>query len=229
MHMKNVNICNEHHNKCIHKKYMFRFLIKSGVFFLFTFAFGISGMSQHKGYNVGYKLEGKDTIYQIKISDLYKFSRPDNRKKDKAWRDYYRLVYNFKKTYPYALIAKDIILEADSVLASKHFTDKAREKYIRNFEIKLFKEFEKPLVKMTFSQGRLLLKLIDREVGQSSFYLIKSYKGGMTAGFWQGIAKVFGSDLKKPYDKFGEDKNTEELVIMYYNGSFDYLYYSLFY
>lgn len=139
------------------------------------------------------------------------------------------MVYNFKKTYPYALIAKDIILEADSVLTSKHFTGKAREKYIRNFEIQLFKEFEKPLVNMTFSQGRLLLKLVDREVGQNSYYLIKSYKGGITAGFWQGIAKIFGSDLKKPYDKFGEDKNTEELVIMYYNGSFYYLYYSLFY
>jgi len=208
---------------------MFRFLIKSGAFFLLTFAFGVSGLSQQKGYAVGYKLEGNDTIYQLKINDLYKFSRPDKRKKDKQWREYYRLVYNFKKTYPYALIAKDKIREADSVLTSRYFSNKAREKYIQNFEKQLFKEFEKPLVNMTFSQGRLLLKLVDREIGQSSYYLIKSYKGGITAGFWQGIAKIFGSDLKKPYDKFGEDKNTEELVIMYYNGSFDYLYYSLFF
>ena len=82
--------------------------------------------------------------------------------------------------------------------------------------------------KMTISQGKLLLKLIDREIGQSSYSLIRGYKGGAAAGFWQGIAKLFGSDLRKPYDRFGDDKLTEELVQMYQRGSFDYLYYSLF-
>ena len=56
----------------------------------------------------------------------------------------------------------------------------------------------------------------------------KGYKGGITAGFWQGVAKLFGSDLKKPYDKYGEDKNVEELVEMYHQGTFDFLYYSMF-
>ena len=103
-----------------------------------------------------------------------------------------------------------------------------RERFIKQFENELFSEFEKPLKKMTISQGKLLLKLIDREVGQSSYYLIKKYRGGFTAFFWQGIARIFGSNLKTPYDKFGEDKAIEELVVMYQNGSFDYLYYSLF-
>ena len=207
---------------------MFRFIIKFGTLFLFIIAFEVTGLPQEKGFAVGYKLDGKDTIYQIKIKELYKFSRPKSRNSSKEWREYYRLVYNFKKTYPYALLARDKIHEADSVLASKHFSSKAQDKYIKGFETQLFKDFEKPLRKMTFSQGKLLLKLIDREVGQSSFYIIKNYKGGITAGFWQGIAKIFGSDLKKPYDKFGEDRLTEELVTMYYNGSFDYLYYSLY-
>mgnify|MGYP003321660310 FL=1 len=82
---------------------------------------------------------------------------------------------------------------------------------------------------LTLSQGKLLLKLLDRELGQTSFYVIKNYRGGAAAGFWQGIAKLFGSDLKKPYDKFGEDKVVEELVQMYHNGVFDYLYYSMFF
>jgi hypothetical protein len=81
---------------------------------------------------------------------------------------------------------------------------------------------------MSISQGKLLLKLIDREIGQSSHSIIRSYRGGMAAGFWQGIAKLFGSDLKKPYDKFGEDRQVEELVIMYHRGTFDNLYYSIF-
>ena len=74
----------------------------------------------------------------------------------------------------------------------------------------------------------MLIKLIDREVGLSGFYLIKNYRGGAAAGFWQGIAKLFGSDLKKQYDKFGEDKLLEELVQMYHAGTFDYLYFSMF-
>ena len=68
----------------------------------------------------------------------------------------------------------------------------------------------------------------NREVGQSSYYIIKNYRGGVTAVFWQGIARLFGSDLKQPYDKYGKDRATEDLVRMYNNGSFDYLYYSLF-
>ena len=92
----------------------------------------------------------------------------------------------------------------------------------------LFNEFEKPLRKMSFSQGKLLLRLIDREIGQSSYSIIKNYRGGAAAGFWQGVAKIFGSDLKKPYDRFGQDRLTEELVQMYQRGTFEYLYYSIF-
>ncbi|MEN6618711.1 MAG: DUF4294 domain-containing protein [Rikenellaceae bacterium] len=207
---------------------MFRFLIKCGAILLSVLSFEITGYSQDKGYALGYKLEGNDTVYQIKIKELYLFSRPKNRKNAKEWREYYRLIYNFKKTYPYALLAREKINEADSILESRHFSNREREKYIKSVENQLFRDFEKPLRKMTFSQGKLLLKLIDREVGQSSFYLIKNYRGGFTAGFWQGVAKIFGSDLKQPYDKFGSDRLTEELVIMYQNGSFDYLYYSLY-
>ncbi len=208
---------------------MFRYIIKCIALLLILFSFELTGIAQEKGYVVGYKTSGRDTVYQIKINDLYLFSRPKNRKNNKEWREYYRLIYNFKKTYPYALLAKEKINEADSLLKSKHYNSREREKFIKSFESKLFKDFEKPLRKMTFSQGKLLLRLIDREVGQSSYSLIKNYKGGINAGFWQGIARIFGSDLKQPYDKFGADKLTEELVIMYQNGSFDYLYYSLYY
>ncbi len=81
---------------------------------------------------------------------------------------------------------------------------------------------------MTITQGGLLLKLIDREIGQSSYQIIREYRGGFNAIFWQGVAKIFGSDLKRPYDKFGEDKITEDLIIMYQNGTFEDLYYSIF-
>ena len=169
--------------------------------------------SQEKGYTVGYKLEGRDTIYQITLREVYHYSWDNTRKKGREWRQFYRLVYNFEKTYPYALKAKSIVKEADSVLANSNFNAK---------------EFEQPLRKMSFSQGKLLLKLIDREIGQSSYYIIKNYRGGAAAGFWQGVAKIFGSDLKKPYDRFEQDRLTEELVQMYHRGTFQYLYYSIF-
>lgn len=181
-----------------------------------------------KGFQVGYKVEGRDTIYQIKLRDTYLFSWPEEKKKGRAWRDFYRLVYNFRKAYPYALIAKEKFGIADSVLNSRKFTSKQRTKYIKDFEKDLFKDFEKPLRKMTITQGGLLLKLIDREIGQSSYQVIKEYRGGFNAIFWQGVARIFGSDLKRPYDKFGEDRITEDLVVMYQNGTFEDLYYSIF-
>ena len=181
-----------------------------------------------KGFPVGYNVEGRDTVYQIKLRDTYLFSWPEEKKKGRAWRDFYRLVYNFRKTYPYALIAKEKFGIADSVLNSRKFTSKQKTKYIKDFEKDLFKDFEKPLRKMTITQGGLLLKLIDREIGQSSYQIIREYRGGFNAIFWQGVAKIFGSDLKRPYDKFGEDKITEDLIIMYQNGTFEDLYYSIF-
>lgn len=187
-----------------------------------------TAQEQKRGFEVGYKIEQGDTVYQIQIRDTYLFNWPDNKRKGREWREFSRLVYNFRKTYPYALIAKEKVLLADSVLSSRKFSNKAREKFIKDFEKQLFAEFEKPLRNMTISQGKLLLKLIDREIGQNSFQIIREYKGGFNAAFWQGIAKLFGSDLKKPYDKFGDDKMTEELVQMYNNGTFDYLFYSIF-
>lgn len=179
---------------------------------------------------IGYTIDNKgDTLYIDNINSLYVFNRPDKWKNSKQWRKYYRTVYNFKKTYPYALKAKIIIKDADSTLAHSGFTNREREKYLKEYEKRLFREFEKPLRGLTFSQGRLLLKLLDRELGQTSYYVIKNYRGGAAAGFWQGIAKIFGSDLKKPYDRFGEDKIVEELVQLYHKGAFDYLYYSMFY
>ena len=92
----------------------------------------------------------------------------------------------------------------------------------------LLEVFEGQMRKLTVSQGALIMKLIDREVGKSSYNIIKGYKSGVTASFWQGIAKVFGSDLKAPYDPEGEDEMTEELVKLWEAGEFEGLYYSLF-
>lgn len=174
-----------------------------------------------------YIVEGKDTIFidEIKASKVY--SRIP-RQKGKEWRKYYRLVHNFSKSYPYALVAKKLVVEADSTIAADRLKGAKREKYINKVQKELFDVFEGQMRKLTVSQGALIMKLVDREVGKSSYNIIKGYKSGITAGFWQSIAKIFGSDLKKPYDPEGEDKQVEELVKIWEEGDFPALYWSLF-
>ena len=174
-----------------------------------------------------YIVEGKDTIYidQIKASKVY--SRLP-KQKGKDWRQYYRLVHNFSKTYPYALAARKIVAQADSTIAADTLKRAKRDKYIDKVQKELFDVFESQMRSMTVSQGALLMKLIDREVGKSSYAIIKDYKNGMAASFWQGIAKIFGTDLKKPYDPEGEDALTEELVKIWEDGDFQAFYFAIF-
>lgn len=172
-------------------------------------------------------VEGNDTIYidQIRASKVY--SRLP-KMKGREWRQYYRLVHNFSKAYPYALVAKKLVVEADSIIAADNLKGIKREKYINKVQKELFSVFESQMRSLTVSQGALIMKLVDREVGKSSYNIIKGYKSGITAGFWQGIAKMFGSDLKKPYDPEGEDAATEELVQIWEAGDFPAFYWSIF-
>lgn len=199
-------------------------------YFLLLFFLSVAAIpSLFAQEQIGYTIDSQgDTIYVDRIRAIYVFNLPSRKTASRAWREYYRTVYNFNKAYPYALIAKERILWADSLLAAQSYTSRERERVIRQIEKSLFSEFEGPLRKLTVSQGAMLMRLIDREVGQSTYYIIKNYRGGVNAGAWQGVARLFGSNLKSPYDRYGEDKILEELVHMYQQGSFYYLYSSIF-
>lgn len=172
-------------------------------------------------------VEGNDTIYIDQIRAAKVYSRLP-KMKGREWRQYYRLVHNFSKTYPYALVARKLVVEADSTIAADNLKRGKKDRYVNEVQNELFTVFESQMRNLTVSQGALLMKLIDREVGKSSYNIIKDYKSGMAAGFWQGIAKMFGTDLKKPYDPEGEDAATEELVKVWEDGDFQALYWSLF-
>ena len=174
-----------------------------------------------------YIIEGNDTIYidEIEASRVWE-KLPKQKGKD--WRRYYRLVHNFSKAYPYALVAKKLVIEADSTIAANKLKGAKREKYINEVQKELFDVFEGQMRNLTVSQGALIMKLIDREVGKSSYNIIKDYTSGLAAGFWQGVAKIFGTDLKKPYDPEGEDALTEELVKIWEDGDFQAFYFSIF-
>jgi hypothetical protein len=136
-----------------------------------------------------------------------------NRKKAsafQAWR-YERLVYNVKKVYPYALIVRDKLRGVSNEL-EKLPDDKARRRYIKDVERQIFHDYEDEISQMSISQGKLLIRLIDRETSNTSYEIIKEYRGSFSASFWQGIARLFGTNLKEEYDPFGDDFLIEKII-----------------
>ncbi len=172
-------------------------------------------------------VEGEDTIYIDHIRAAKVYSKLP-KMKGREWRQYYRLVHNFSKAYPYALVARKLVQQADSTIAADNLKRGKRDRYVDEVQKELFSVFESQMRSLTVSQGALIMKLVDREVGKSSYSIIKDYKSGIAAGFWQGIAKIFGSDLKAPYDPEGEDAATEELVQIWEAGDFPAFYWSIF-
>jgi hypothetical protein len=143
------------------------------------------------------------TMPEIQIKEVTVVGKSTGSRK--VWvRRYDRLVYNLKTVYPYALIVRVRLGQVNEELARMK-TDKERRKYIKQFERDIFGEYEDDVRNMTITQGRLLLKLIDRETQNTSYELIRLYRGGLSAAFWQGIARIFGTNLKEEYDPYGAD------------------------
>ena len=172
-------------------------------------------------------VEYGDTTYLEELAPIFIFGR-GGKKNEKQWQDYYKLVWRFARVYPYALAAGDIQHRVDSVIEVNNYGMVKKDRLVEYVQKQLFKNLEKSFRDMSVSQGALLMKLIQRETGQSSYSIIKEYKNGIAAGFWQGIAKLFDNDLKAEYDPAGADKELEELVQIWQAGEFPALYWSIF-
>jgi hypothetical protein len=127
-------------------------------------------------------------------------------------RRYWKLVYNLKKVYPYAKLARVKLQEMNA-----HFltlkTEKQKKAYTKQMEKEIRDQFEDELKKLTITQGRLLIKLIDRETGNTSYELVKELRGTFSAVFWQTLARLFGSNLKTEYDAKGDDRLIEDILL----------------
>ncbi len=156
------------------------------------------------------KIINGDTIFYVVLKDVYIFA-PYKFKTKRARVRYSRFVRNIKITLPYARLAKQHIDKITTTIDTIK-SEKEKKKYIKKAEKELFKEFEKPLRRLTFSQGRMLIKLIDRETGDTSYKLIKDLKGGFSAFMWQSVARIFGSNLKSEYDEKGDDALIEQII-----------------
>jgi len=155
-------------------------------------------------------IEGNDTIPMIELPEIKVYERKDY---DYLFlkRKYRRLIHNVKKAYPYAKIAGVELKELDRQLATLK-NQKEQKAYVKEAEKMIMDKFEKEVKRLTITQGIILVKLIDRETGITSYEVIKDLKGGITAFFWQGIARIFGNNLKAEYDPADEDKIIEDIV-----------------
>ncbi len=147
-------------------------------------------------------------VYLKEITIYPSFNQMSRRQQ----RQYSALEMKVRKVYPMAKLAAFRVAEYNRIYLS--FTkERERKDYIKKVEKDLFSEFEGEIRHMSVSEGRILIKLIDRETGQSSYEIIKEFKGGFSAFFWQTIARLFGHDLKAVYDAENEDRMIEYIVM----------------
>lgn len=133
------------------------------------------------------------------------------REQKKYWAEWTRLRNAVYVTYPYAIAASKIMNEINVKLVNVD-NRKERRKIIHAREKELKREFTDKLTKLSVYQGKVLMKLINRQTGNNCYEIIEEYKGFMSAAFWQGVAFVFGSNLKQAYDASGKDRDMERIV-----------------
>jgi hypothetical protein len=183
---------------------------------------------------VFFPLNGQDTVKQVRDSLPGRFYLLENVTRDGVtlpeveldeidvvrklgpvqrfqWWKYRRLVQNVKKVYPYSIVVRETFTEINDTLEQLG-SERERRKFMKDYEADLFGEYEDDIKHMTLSQGKILIKLIDRETQNTSYQLIHDYRGSVSALFWQGIARLFGSNLKAEYDPYGEDYIIEKVI-----------------
>jgi hypothetical protein len=154
-----------------------------------------------------------ETLPEVEIKEVTIVSPGKNnaKKLQSQYRKYDRLVLNLKIVYPYAVIVRSKLMQVNGELTGLK-SDKDRRRYLKDVEKEVFSEYEDEISHFTVTQGRLLIKLIDRETQNTSYELIKLYRGGFNAAFWQGIARIFGTNLKETYDPYGTDAVMEYII-----------------
>jgi len=159
---------------------------------------------------VGFVIYNGDTMESKTLSEVY-VAKSLTQSQLNALADWTRLRNAVYVTYPYAKRAGAVLNDINLKLAGVTESD-MRKDYIKSKEGELRKEFTDPLTNLSVYQGKVLMKLINRETGNNCYAIIKEYKGGFTARLYQTVAFFFSSNLKQPYDPTGEDAQIEKIV-----------------
>ncbi len=155
------------------------------------------------------------SLPEYKVKDERVFKNKRDRVK------YNHLVKKVRKVYPYAKLAGLLLRQYNDTLIMMGGGEYYKKKYTKKVEEELKKKFGKELENLTISEGTILIKLIDRETGKTSYELVKELRGAVSAVFWQTLAKIFGNSLKSEYDASGNDKWIEEIVQNIEMGAYD--------
>ena len=161
-------------------------------------------------------LVGGDSIQYMEFSNVYVYPKLTF-SSQRQQQSYMRLVKNVKVTLPLAKEVRQILIETAEYLETLP-NDKAKEEHIKRVEQSILREYKPKMKKLTYSQGKLLIKLINRECNSTSYEAIQAFMGPLRAGFWQAFAWAFGASLKKEYDPEGTDRLTERIVLMVESG-----------
>ncbi|MDR1119758.1 MAG: DUF4294 domain-containing protein [Dysgonamonadaceae bacterium] len=162
-----------------------------------------------EGYLPAY-VEHGDTIAIVTMQEVLVFP-PRVFKNGKQEQEYNKLVRDIKKTLPYAKLIYKTLIETYEYIETLP-DDKARDEHLKRMESDLFNEYKPVLKKMTLSQGKLLIRLIDRECNQSSYELVKAFLGPFRAGWWNLFAGIFGASLKSEWKPTGKDAVAEQII-----------------
>lgn len=160
----------------------------------------------------GKMMKDDEEIMTMDMNAVYVFPQLTFKNRKQAEK-YMRLVTNVKKTLPLAKEARQMLIETTEYLETLP-TKKEKDEHIKRVEDDIFRTYKPKMKKLTYSQGKLLIKLIDRECNSSSYDMIRAFMGPVRAGFWQVFAWGFGASLKKEYDAEGVDRLTERVVLM---------------
>ena len=160
--------------------------------------------------HVGKVKEGADSIQYVEMSNVYVYA-PLEFKNDKQRQNYNRLVYNVKKVLPIAKEVNSVVMETYEYIMTLP-DDEARKEHLKLVEKGIKQQYTPRIKKLTYSQGKLLIKLVNRETSSSSYDLVQAFFGPLRAGFYQAFAWTFGASLKKDYDPNGADRLTERVV-----------------
>jgi len=163
-----------------------------------------------------YSISGSDTTFYVTIDGVEIFAFKVFKTKREA-RQNMRLVKNVKKVYPWAKLAGEKLKEYEGILSTVK-TEREKRKIMKKLEKEINEEYGDDLKKLTFTQGKILIKLIDRETNNTSYDLVKDLRGSFVAFFYQSFARIFGYNLKTKYDPEGKDRNIEIIVRMIESG-----------
>ncbi len=175
---------------------------------------GVIVLGEHQ-YRAEIDLLTGDTVAVVQLKDVYCFTRKHFRNKQHE-REFLRMVYDVKKTLPIAKDARRLMTQA--YLDMEQMSEAEQKVYFKQLEENLLEQYKPRLKRLNYRQGKLLVRLVDRECDKQSYYLIREFLGKRRAFFWNMFGKLFGVSLKAQWEPEGKDRELEDVCIQVEQG-----------